>query len=183
VNPQQLRLKAWLPNDLDPEVARVMVQALDEFGVEVRTNQLPGFNDLSEWANQVLCKEVSQTYSKALQDANAEPGVRSLAKFGATLTEQAYQDAIHQRQKRCAEFLLQNLADADLLIFPALQVPLPDWQEVEIGASSFCKPKFLGMQIKNLFDFFMIFVYMAGASAILLFSIRNVLFKLMHGIK
>jgi len=26
-----------------------------------------------------------------------------------------------------------------------LQVPLPDWQEVEIGASSFCKPKFLGM--------------------------------------
>jgi aspartyl-tRNA(Asn)/glutamyl-tRNA(Gln) amidotransferase subunit A len=145
VNPQQLRLKAWLPPDLDPEVARVMLQALDEFGVEVHINHLHGFNDLSKWANQVLCKEVSQTFSKALQNANAEPGVRSLAKFGVTLTDQNYQDAIHQRQKRCAEFLLQNLAEADLLIFPALQVPLPDWQEVEIGASSFCKPKFLGM--------------------------------------
>ena len=145
VNPQQLRLRAWLPADLDPEVARVMVQALDEFGVEVRTDQLHGFNDLSERANQVLCKEVGLTFSKALQNSNAEPGVRSLAKFGASVSDQAYHDAIYQRQKRCAEFLLQNLADADLLIFPALQVPLPNWQEVEIGASSFCKSKFLGM--------------------------------------
>jgi POT family proton-dependent oligopeptide transporter len=56
-------------------------------------------------------------------------------------------------------------------------------QKVEIWDLKPVKPKFLGMQIKNLFDFFMIFVYMAGASAILLFSIRNILFKLMHGIK
>ena len=56
-------------------------------------------------------------------------------------------------------------------------------QKVELWDLKPVKPKFLGMQIKNLFDFFMIFVYMAGASAILLFSIRNILFKLMHGIK
>ncbi len=45
------------------------------------------------------------------------------------------------------------------------------------------KPSFLGMKINNLFDFFMIFVYMAGASAVLLFSIRNFLLKNMHGIR
>lgn len=44
------------------------------------------------------------------------------------------------------------------------------------------KPSFMGSQVKNLFDFFMIFVYLAGASAILLFLIRKFLLKRMHGI-
>lgn len=45
------------------------------------------------------------------------------------------------------------------------------------------RPKFLGMSINNLYDFFMIFVYMAGASAILLFAIHKGLLRMMHGIK
>ena len=45
------------------------------------------------------------------------------------------------------------------------------------------KPKFMGQTINNLFDFFMIFVYMAGAAAVLLFSINKWLLKKMHGVK
>lgn len=45
------------------------------------------------------------------------------------------------------------------------------------------KPSFLGMKINNLFDFFMIFVYMAGAAAILLFVIHKWLLKKMHGVR
>jgi proton-dependent oligopeptide transporter, POT family len=45
------------------------------------------------------------------------------------------------------------------------------------------KPKFLGMTIDNLYDFFMIFVYMAGAAAIILFIISKRLLGMMHGIK
>lgn len=45
------------------------------------------------------------------------------------------------------------------------------------------RPSFLGMKITNLFDFFMIFVYMAGAAAIILFLISKRLLKMMHGIR
>ncbi|TNE79910.1 MAG: MFS transporter [Bacteroidetes bacterium] len=44
------------------------------------------------------------------------------------------------------------------------------------------KPTFAGVPVKNLFDFFMIFVYLAGAASILLFLIRKFLLKRMHGI-
>lgn len=45
------------------------------------------------------------------------------------------------------------------------------------------KPKFMGMEIKNLYDFFMIFVYLSGAAAILLFLIRKWLLSRMHGVR
>jgi POT family proton-dependent oligopeptide transporter len=45
------------------------------------------------------------------------------------------------------------------------------------------KPSFLGMKINTLYDFFMIFVYMAGAAAILLFAIHKWLLTKMHGVK
>ncbi|MCX7742998.1 MAG: peptide MFS transporter [Flavobacteriales bacterium] len=45
------------------------------------------------------------------------------------------------------------------------------------------KPSFLGMQINTLYDFFMIFVYMAGAAAVILFVIHKWLLKKMHGIR
>ncbi|MBE2245831.1 MAG: peptide MFS transporter [Candidatus Competibacteraceae bacterium] len=45
------------------------------------------------------------------------------------------------------------------------------------------KPSFLGMQINDLYDFFMIFVYMAGAAALILFIISKWLLKMMHGIR
>ncbi|MBW7936973.1 MAG: hypothetical protein H3C71_07525, partial [Flavobacteriales bacterium] len=45
------------------------------------------------------------------------------------------------------------------------------------------KPSFLGMQINTLYDFFMIFVYMAGAAALILFVIHKWLLKKMHGVR
>ncbi|MDP1725992.1 MAG: peptide MFS transporter [Bacteroidota bacterium] len=56
-------------------------------------------------------------------------------------------------------------------------------EKVEIWNLQPTKPKFLGSTINNLYDFFMIFVYMAGAAAILLFGINKWLVKLMHGIR
>jgi POT family proton-dependent oligopeptide transporter len=43
------------------------------------------------------------------------------------------------------------------------------------------KPTFLGMKVENLYDFFMIFFWMAGVAAVLLFSIHRWLKKMMHG--
>lgn len=56
-------------------------------------------------------------------------------------------------------------------------------EKVEIWNLHPKKPKFLGMQINDLYDFFMIFVYMAGAAAVILFVIHKWLLKKMHGIR
>ncbi|MFO0321356.1 MAG: peptide MFS transporter, partial [Bacteroidota bacterium] len=44
-------------------------------------------------------------------------------------------------------------------------------------------PVFVGFEIHNLFEFFMVFVILTGVSAIILFSLTPVLKKLMHGVK
>lgn len=41
---------------------------------------------------------------------------------------------------------------------------------------------FIGYQISNLYDFFMLFVFMAGAASIILFFLSRRLIKMMHGI-
>lgn len=55
-------------------------------------------------------------------------------------------------------------------------------EKLEVWNLKPTKPSFLGMQINDLFDFFMIFVYMAGAAAIILFAINKWLLKKMHGV-
>lgn len=45
------------------------------------------------------------------------------------------------------------------------------------------KPSFLGMQIKTLYDFFLVFVGLAGASSIILFFLSKRLLKMMHGVQ
>ncbi|POZ62763.1 peptide MFS transporter [Chromobacterium alticapitis] len=42
-------------------------------------------------------------------------------------------------------------------------------------------PHFLGYAVTNLHDFFMLFVFMAGASSLILFALSSVLKKMMHG--
>ena len=56
-------------------------------------------------------------------------------------------------------------------------------EKVEIWNLHPTKPKFFGSTIDNLYDFFMIFVYMAGAASIILYGINRWLIKMMHGIR
>ena len=42
---------------------------------------------------------------------------------------------------------------------------------------------FMGYRISNLYDFFMLFVFMAGAASVILFFLSKRLMKMMHGIK
>ncbi len=44
-------------------------------------------------------------------------------------------------------------------------------------------PTFVGFQIHNLYEFFMVFVVLTGIASVLLFSLKPVLKKLMHGVK
>ena len=63
-------------------------------------------------------------------------------------------------------------------------VPTPDQikllDENQISATN---PVFVGMEIHNLFEFFMVFVVLTGIAAIVLFLLTPVLRKMMHGVK
>jgi POT family proton-dependent oligopeptide transporter len=43
--------------------------------------------------------------------------------------------------------------------------------------------KFIGMSIDNLYDFFMLFVFMAGAASLVLFFLSKRLMVMMHGVR
>ncbi len=45
------------------------------------------------------------------------------------------------------------------------------------------KPSFLGMQINTLYDFFMLFVYMAGIASVILFFLSKKLLSMMGGVR
>jgi len=58
-----------------------------------------------------------------------------------------------------------------------------DTKVVEIWNIKPEKPSFLGMKIENLYNFFMIFVFMAGTASIILFLLSKKLLVMMHGVK
>lgn len=45
------------------------------------------------------------------------------------------------------------------------------------------KPSFMGMKIETLYDFFMLFVYMAGIASVILFFLSGKLLKMMNGVR
>lgn len=44
-------------------------------------------------------------------------------------------------------------------------------------------PKFVGFDLKNVYDFFMMFVFLCGLAGLLLYSLTPMLKKMMHGVK
>lgn len=59
-----------------------------------------------------------------------------------------------------------------------LSALIPGGEDGKGGATSF-----MGYQINNLYDFFMLFIVMTGIAAALLFLLSGILRKMMHGIK
>ncbi|MFN6014415.1 MAG: peptide MFS transporter, partial [Flavobacteriales bacterium] len=59
----------------------------------------------------------------------------------------------------------------------------PDSNTIEVWNLKPEKPVFMGMKIENLYNFFMIFVFMAGGASIILFLLSKRLLKMMHGVR
>ncbi|MFN6037799.1 MAG: MFS transporter, partial [Bacteroidota bacterium] len=54
----------------------------------------------------------------------------------------------------------------------------------DIFSDSIIKDKsFLGYKINSLYSFFMLFVFMAGISSVILFFLSKALLKMMHGVR
>lgn len=64
-----------------------------------------------------------------------------------------------------------------------LSALIPPTAGAEATSDSLVYPSFLGYQITNLYEFFMVFIVMTGAAAIILFVISSWLQKMMHNDK
>lgn len=73
----------------------------------------------------------------------------------------------------------------DRLTFSKIQnKEIKDQVQSNLEKQQMENPKtFIGYQISNLYDFFMLFVFMAGAASVILFFLSKRLLKMMHGIK
>ena len=72
----------------------------------------------------------------------------------------------------------------DLVSFEKVPKDVKDQVLAETFSGSVVKEKsFLGYKINDLYSFFMLFVFMAGISSIILFFLSKLLLKMMHGIK
>jgi POT family proton-dependent oligopeptide transporter len=58
-----------------------------------------------------------------------------------------------------------------------------DAKSIEVWNIKPKKPSFLGMKIENLYNFFMIFVFMAGTASVILFLLSKRLLVMMNGVK
>jgi POT family proton-dependent oligopeptide transporter len=81
--------------------------------------------------------------------------------------------------KKAQELGIDLKAILDKTITPtADQLKLLDENQI-----SSANPVFVGMEIHNLYEFFMVFVVLTGLAALILFSITPLLRKMMHGVK
>ncbi len=159
------------------------------------------FNTVSQQAidTMVWKQSAKEMYQLPVVDVRFEGEDKSIDSIASLNLTQAKADAsvyhmklvkisIEEREKTPVEFSGAVItADSNYLISYKEVTRITKEGEVldkelEVWNLKPKKPSFLGMQINNLFDFFMIFVYMAGAAAILLFAINKWLLKMMHGV-
>lgn len=71
-------------------------------------------------------------------------------------------------------------------IFKAKDTTLTELQLATIEKDKLIKvgyPEFFGVKLKNLYDFFMLFVILCGAAGLVLYSLSPMLKKMMHGVR
>ena len=87
--------------------------------------------------------------------------------------------ATGDKYKKAQELGIDLQSILDKTVTPtAEQVKLLDANQI-----SSANPVFVGMEIHNLFEFFMVFVVLTGLAAIVLFALTPVLRRMMHGVK
>ncbi|MEY3084138.1 MAG: hypothetical protein RL037_318 [Bacteroidota bacterium] len=82
-----------------------------------------------------------------------------------------------------AHFLNQEGDKLTIIKYEPGKAGEKDSKVIEIWNIKPEKPSFLGMKIENLYNFFMIFVFMAGTASVILFLLSKRLLVMMNGVK
>lgn len=154
--------------DLAPGVA----QALDSLACALNVPAERSIKDLRELqrlAEISLYAEAASVHAPALRANTQLPGlVRNLALTGSTIPVIWYLNARREQPSRCREFLGTALADADILLTPALPRGVPDSGLVTTTSADF-QPR----ELVAMFSW-MSFVNYLGLPAIVLPIARDI---------
>lgn len=107
----------------------------------------------------------------ALQQIESEKSIALLPK--------GFELAKARKIKEQAVIPLENVSLADLKTDDAKVAVLKQMEPAFVDNAK----SFLGFKIANLYDFFMLFVFMAGASSVILFALSKKLLNMMHGVR
>ena len=143
----------------------------DNFKEEKAPTFLTGFKnklfgiEAKEKADSLLAITISETAKTKVSDFTLKLIVGSKPKF------------------HFAHFVNKTGDKLAIIKYEAGKKNEKDTKVVEIWNIKPVKPSFLGMKIENLYDFFMIFVFMAGTASVVLFLLSKRLLVMMHGVK
>lgn len=141
-----LKLKAWLPTDMAPDVGAVYERFLRENpGLSVQA-QLAELQALSDLAECLLHFEAAQVHRDALMQREASPAVEAVALPGLVIAPE-WADAVRrQRAAHLSAFVAAHLQTHDILLLPAFTQPVPDWSQVTPG-----DPRFDPKRLQDLY--------------------------------
>ena len=133
-----LRVKAWLPAaGLQGDVAATLVDFMRESGVSQWLTALPEHQTLTHLTEIVLHTEAAHTHRQALLDCTLSPSVEAVALAGLVIPPTWYRAALADRSRHAQIFAQDHLQAHDLLVMPALPLPVPDWRTVAAGNPDF----------------------------------------------
>lgn len=100
---------------------------------------LPDFDEWTRLARVMLHVEAASTHMALLRDARGTlgPAARAVLMPGLAMPAAWYRDALAMRSAMLDGFVSHTLADAELLLLPALALGVPDWDAVTPGGGAF----------------------------------------------
>ena len=140
-----LRVKAWLPDALDPAVGAALLQFLAHWPRARIVADLPEQPRLAAAADVLLHAEAAQVHRAALLGRTASPAVEAVALPGLAIADGWAAAVRTQRAASLRAFITAHLSDHDLLVLPALAHPVPDWDQVTPGAPGFDARQLVGL--------------------------------------
>ncbi|MDB5848994.1 MAG: putative amidase [Rhodoferax sp.] len=140
-----LRLAAWLPEAGLHGAIHAAMQALASAMAMQQVDTLDAHPVLTQLSEIVLHTEAARTHHAALLDGSLPPGVEAVALPGLVLPAAWHAAALGQRGRQLRSFVEQHLAHHDILVLPALPIPIPDWAEVTPTDPAFDGRKLLAL--------------------------------------
>ena len=140
------RVKAWIPETgLHESVALAMQECARSMHIGTQTSTCAEHNTLTQLSEIVLHTEAARTHRQALLEGRSPAAVEAVALAGLVIPRPWYEAAIACRARHARDFVRAYLQEQDILMVPALPMPIPDWKEVMPGNAHFNTRQLLDM--------------------------------------
>lgn len=140
--PRRWRINTHLPSrELAPDVAAVLSAFVHKLTPDVQLHEvaLPGIDTMANYAQALMHAEAAEVHLETLKNAPASLATitRAITVAGVAMPAQWIAQASARRRECAKAFAHGCLADADLVLVPALPHGIPDWSAVHTRSPQF----------------------------------------------